>query len=233
MDTGLNSGVAAMKSAEKRLETITSNLANVTTHGYKRQNAVVRTFSIGTGASKHPEIATQHTTDFTQGELEHTSNPLDLALDGDGFFAVDSPSGTAYTRNGQFRMDDQGVLLTQEGHPVQWSGSRPTLRPSAEPITVFESGEVHQGASVIGRLKIVSLSSLQDLSLKTDGEWVAPQGVRERPSDALVRQGSLERANVNSMDELVAMVVAQRNFESSSTLMRSIDQTYKRLNTPH
>ena len=233
MDTGLYSGVASMHSAEKRLESITSNLANVASHGYKRQNAVVRSFSLGAGAGKHTEVATQRTTDFTQGELEHTGNTFDLALDGDGFFAVDSPSGTSYTRNGSFRIDDQGVLLTQTGLPVQWSGGRATLRPAADPITIFPSGEVQQGSAVVGRLKVVSFPHPQALDLDAGGNWVAPIGVRETPSDAQVRQGNLERANVNSMDELVAMVIAQRNFESSSTLMRTIDQTFKRLNTPH
>jgi flagellar basal body rod protein FlgG len=233
MDTGLYSGVAAMKSSEKRLESITSNLANVATHGYKRQNAVVRSFTLGVGANRHEEIATQRTTDFTQGELEHTGNTLDLALDGDGFFAIDAPNGTAYTRNGSFRIDDKGVLLTQEGNPVQWAGGRTTLRPASDPIVVFASGEVHQGSTVVGRIKVVALPDLQALNLDGGGNWIAPEGMRERPTEAVVRQGSLERANVNSMDELVAMVIAQRSFESSATLMRTIDQSYKRLNTPH
>jgi flagellar basal body rod protein FlgG len=92
---------------------------------------------------------------------------------------------------------------------------------------------VRQGDASIGRLRIADFADAQRLEEDSRGNWRAPRGVVERASTAAVRQGSIEQANVNSMDELVGMVVAQRHFESSMTLMRTIDQTYKRINQPH
>jgi flagellar basal-body rod protein FlgF len=232
MDTGLYAGVAAMRSNEKRLDTIATNLANLSAHGYKRQASVTRAFSVGSGDRKHVEIATQQSTDWTQGEVERTENPLDIALDGTGFFTVDTPSGRAYTRDGRFHLDSKGALLTADGLPVAWEGSPGRVQPTGEPVTVDGSGGVRQGAASIGRLRVVDFADPQRLDEDARGYWRAPRGLAERPSNAVVRQGSVERSNVNSMDELVAMVIAQRRFENSTTIMRSIDQTYKRLNTP-
>ena len=233
MDTGLYAGVAAMHSNEKRLDTIAANLANLSAHGYKRQASVTRAFTLGTGDRRHDEIATQHSTDFTQGELERTGNPLDVALEGSGFFAIDTKTGRAYTRDGTFHLDQQGTLLTADGQQVAWEGSSGRIRPTGEAIAIDASGAVRQGDASIGRLHVVDFDDPARLQEDARGNWRAPRGLEEKPSTAAVRQGAVERANVNSMDELIGMVVAQRRFENSATVLRSIDQTYKRLNQPH
>jgi flagellar basal body rod protein FlgG len=232
MDIGLYQGVAAIRSNEKRLDTIASNLANLSANGYKRQTSVTRSFTVGQGDRKHAEIATQQATDFTQGQVERTGNTHDFALDGDGFFAVDTPTGRAYTRDGRFHLDGEGTLLTADGHPVAWEGSRGRVQPTGEPIVADASGTVRQGEASIGRLRVVDFDDVQRLEQDSRGMWRAPRGLEEKPATAAVRQASVERANVNAMDELVAMVVAQRRFENSTTVMRSIEQTYKRLNQP-
>lgn len=232
MDTGLYQGVAAMHSLEKRLDTISANLANLSAHGYKRQTSVTRVFSVGQGDRRHDEIATQHSTDFTQGEIERTGNMLDFALDGTGFFAIDSKGGRAYTRDGSFHVDQNGTLLTADGQPVAWEGSNGRINPTGEAVSVDASGTVRQGQSSIGRLRIVDFTDASHLDEDSHGYWRAPAGMQEKPSSAAVRQGAVERSNTSSMDELIAMVVAQRRFENSATILRSIDQTYKRLNQP-
>lgn len=233
MDNGLYQGVAAMRSNEKRLDTISANLANLSAHGYKRQASVTRSFVVGSGDRKHTEIATQQATDFSQGMVERTENTLDFALDGQGFFAVETPTGRAYTRDGSFHLDSQGTLLTAEGNPVAWESSPGRIQPTGEAIVVDGSGAVRQGGASIGRLHVADFADAQRLDEDARGYWRAPRGMQERPSTAAVRQGAVERANVDSMDELVGMVVAQRRFEQSTTILRSIDQTYKRLNQPH
>jgi flagellar basal body rod protein FlgG len=233
MDTGLYAGVAAMHSNEKRLDTIAANLANLSAHGYKRQGSVTRSFSVGTGDRRHEEIATQQSTDFTQGELERTGNDLDVALEGNGFFAIDTGTGRAYTRDGSFHLDQQGTLLTSDGQPVAWDGSSGRIHPTGEAIAIDASGTVRQGGASIGRLRIVDFDDASRLQEDAHGNWRAQRGMQEKPANASVRQGAVERANVNSMDELIGMVVAQRRFENSATVLRSIDQTYKRLTQPH
>ncbi|MBL8858732.1 MAG: flagellar hook basal-body protein [Planctomycetes bacterium] len=232
MDIGLSQGVAGMRSTEKRLETITSNIANIGANGFKRQVSVTRTFWMNEGNSRHLEIATQRVTDFKQGPIAHTGNKLDLALQGPGFFAVDTPTGRSYTRDGSFRLDDTGTLLTGNGYPVAWNGSRGKLNPTGEPITIDGSGGVRQGEVQIGKLEIVDFADTARLEDDALGHYRAPADLETRPSTAVIEQGSVERSNVEVMDELVEMVFAQRRFENSSSVMRSIEQTYKRLNMP-
>jgi flagellar basal body rod protein FlgG len=232
MDNGLYLGVAAMRTTEKRLDTIASNLANLSAHGYKRQAPVTRAFTVGTGERKHVEIATQTATDWTQGQVERTENQLDFALDGHGFFAVETPTGRAYTRDGRFHLDSDGNLLTADGFRVAWEGAPARVQPAGEPIVVDASGAVRQGGASIGRLRLVDFADAQRLEEDARGNWRAPRGLSEKPTNAALRQGAVERSNVDAMDELVAMVVAQRRFENSTSVMRSIEQTYRRLNQP-
>lgn len=233
MDTGFYQGVAATRIHEKRLESIASNLANVGTNGFKRQATASRAFEIGTGERKHIEVVEQASTDHSQGMVEHTGNPLDLALDGEGFFAVDGPTGIGYTRDGAMHLDDKGVLQTAQGFPVVWEGSRGQIKSVGEPVTVDGSGEVRQGAATIGRIRVVDFANRAGLEQDGNGLWRAPAGAREQSATAIVHQGALERSNVNAMDELVALIVTQRGMETATNVMKTIDQSYKRLNQSH
>ena len=230
MDTGLYSGVAAMGAAEKRLEAIAANLANLDTTAYKRTSTATAVFEVPRGPAKRRELATTDTIDFTQGVLERTGNPLDLALDGRGFFAVETRDGEAYTRDGAFRVDEQGVLLTQDGDPVAWDGARATLAPVGEAVTVDGAGVVRQGSQELGRLKLVDFADPSRLARDPRGLWHARRDLDPAASTATVHQGALERSNASSIDELVAMIRVQRGFESATSLVRSIDQSYRRLN---
>lgn len=230
MDNGLYSGVASMRANEKHLEAIAANLANLNTPAYKRLGSVTQAFDVGSGDRKHQEVATRHSIDFTQGVLERNDNPWSLALEGDGFFAVETPGGEAFTRNGSFHVDDKGELLTNEGFPVAWEGARGRLAPVDLPITVDGSGVVKQGANQVGRLKLADFADKQRLELDSEGYYHAPQAAASATPNAVVHQGAVERSNASSVDELVSMIKAQRGFESAASLMRSIDQSYRRLN---
>ena len=229
MDTGLYSGVAAMRVSERRLDAITTNLANVSTPAYKRLGSVTQSFDVGLGLNRHREVATRHATDFSQGEIERTGNTLDLALEGQGFFATESANGEVFTRNGKLHVDEQGVLQTADGYPLAWEGARGAIQSVGEPVTVDGSGEVRQGALQIGRLKIVDFADAQRLELDGQGYFHAPRDLAHTSASAIVHQGAIERSNASSVDELVALIRVQRNFESAASVMRSIDQSYKRL----
>src|SRR4026209_814252 len=132
MDTGLYSGVAAMRANEKRMDSIAANLANANTTAFKRQTSATRTFDVALSGLTQRAIAVDTSTDFTQGPITRTGSALDLALEGDGFFAVDSPTGEVYTRSGKLRLDERGVLQTADGYPVAWEGARGTISPVGE-----------------------------------------------------------------------------------------------------
>lgn len=230
MDAGLYHASAALRAGEKRLESITHNIANVSTRGYKRETTF--THALLNGKTGGAQVATRGSTDLSQGQLQTTGNPYDLALEGSGWFAIESPGGRAYTRDGSFRVDERGTLVTRGGQPVAWKGSRGTLRPASESVVVDADGRVRQGTSTIGQLDVVDLEDPSKLTPTRDGLWRAPIDARETPSKAQVRQGSIEGSNVEAMDELVAMITIQRGFESAATAVKTIEQSYRRLNQP-
>ncbi len=231
MDTGLYNATSALRAGEQRLESISNNIANVSTRGYKRELTFTHALRATTG-SKSTHVSTRGTSDLSQGQLQETGNPLDLALEGRGWFAIDTARGRTYARDGSFRLDDKGTLVTADGQPVAWKGSRGTLRPAGEPVIVESDGRVRQGQTTVGQLDIVDLEDPSQLTPTGSGRWIAPPNAREVPANAIVRQGNLENSNVEAMDELVALITVQRGFESAATAVRTIEQSYRRLNQP-
>lgn len=223
-------GVAAMRVSEKRVEAITANLANVGTPAFKRQGVATQVFEIQRGRNKTRELGTHNSIDFSQGLVEPRDDAYSLALEGDGFFAVETPTGEAFTRNGRFRLDDRGELLTQEGLPVAWVGARGQIQPNSDPVTIETTGKVRQGANELGTLRIVDFADKHKLKLDEYGCFRARPDMEERASDAVVHQRAVERSNAQSVDEMVALIRAQRSYESGASILRSIDQSFRRLN---
>lgn len=230
MNTGLYSGIAAMRASEQRLEAITANLANASTPAYKRRTAVSRSFEVGTGDRHHREIGTSFATDFSQGRIERTEDPFALALKGEGFFVVEGPDGEAFTRNGSFQLDDSGVLQTPEGYAVVWDGGRGRIDPVGEAVRIDTSGRVFQGAADVGRLKVVAFEEPELLRIDRLNYFQDPGALARTETDAEVHQFALERSNASTVDELIAMITVQRGFESATNLLQMLDQTYRRLN---
>jgi len=230
MDKGLTMGVTAMRAAEARLEVIAANLANLSAPAYKRQASATEVFTLQRGGKRVEELQTRAVRDFSQGLIERRDDPFALALDGDGFFAVETPTGEAYTRNGGFRLNDQGDLLTIDGFPVAWSGARGRVQPTGEALTIDASGGVHQGASTLGALKLVTFADKQALQVDADGYFRMPETVERQPATAEVHQFATERSNAESVDELVALIKAQRSYDTSASILRTIDQSFRRLN---
>jgi flagellar basal body rod protein FlgG len=228
MDTGLYNGVSALRTAEKRLEAITANLANVDTPGFKRQAGATQAFTVP-AAEGYLEVDTRHRSDFSQGDLERSSSPYHLAIDGRGWFVVEGESGELYTRRGNFRVDGAGILKSSEGHPVAWETSGGLIDSHGDIVQVDGEGVVRQGDSEIGRLRVVDFTNDEALSSVGGGYYTATQEANELPAEGAVHQGHLESSNVSSMDELVSMITVQRSFESANRLVQMINRTYERL----
>lgn len=229
MNIGLYNGVTAGSANSKRLEAITANLANVETPAYKRISSSTRAFQIPGGGSGDIELKTTSETDFSQGALTPSSNPYHVALMGSGFFAVEGPDGELLTRNGQFHVDDKGVLQSAEGYPVAWESSTGPINPTGELIAIDGSGVLRQGQEELGRLKFVDFERPQALGSIGSGYYTANAKAQEKPSEATVYQHSLEASNVKGIDELVGMITIQRSFENAKNVMSLIDQSYGRL----
>ena len=228
MDTGLYSGVSALRTAEKRLEAITANLANVDTPGFKRQGGATQAFTVP-AAEGYLEVDTRHRSDFSQGDLERSSSPYHLAIEGRGWFVVDGASGELYTRRGNFRVDGAGILQSAEGQPVAWETSGGIVDPHGDIVQIDSEGVVRQGESEIGRIRVVDFANDEALSSVGGGYYTATESANELPAEGSVHQGHLESSNVSSMDELVAMITVQRSFESANRLVQMINRTYERL----
>jgi flagellar basal-body rod protein FlgF len=232
VNQGLYSGVAAMNAAERRLDAVTSNLANINASGFKRRGTAMTTFDAVLRGHTQRQTGMRQTIDDAQGTLQPTENPYDLALVGQGFFAVEGPRGELYTRDGRFQSDSNGVLQTADGFPLAWAGARGTIDPTGKPVTIDSEGQVAQGDQKLGRLRVVDFRDHARLEALGGGFFRAPRGLAEATSTAQVRQGHLEQANVSGVDEMVELIAVQRGFESATRLLSMIDQSYRRLTTP-
>jgi flagellar basal body rod protein FlgG len=232
MDRGLYSGLSALDAAERRVEVIAGNLANVSATGFKRIGTASHGFDAVLRGKLERGLAVTNTVDFSQGILRNTDGAYDLALDGGGFFVVETPGGEGYTRDGSFHVDANGVLQTREGFPVAWDGARGTIDPRGEEVTVDEGGNVRQGTNTVGRLALAQFAEPQSLQLDRQGYFRAPANARAAAVEGRVVQRALEGANVSAIDEMVALIVAQRSFETATRLMSSIEGTYRRLTAP-
>ncbi len=222
-----------MAAAEQRVEAITSNLANAGAIGFKRKNVVTHSFQNALKKNMQPQISSRASIDFTQGALRPTDGEFDLALEGPGFFAVDTKQGEVYTRNGSLHIDQNGVLQTRDGVPVAWEGSRGTLNALGGATTVDLQGRVRQDGSDIGRLKLVDFTDPSVLEVDRQGNLRAPASALRQAPIGVVRQGFLENANTNAIDEMVGLIAAQRSFESSARTMTTIEQTLSRMTNSH
>lgn len=219
-----------MTASERRLEVITSNLANAQTTAFKRLAAVHHVRAGAGPREADAQVATATRRDWSQGPLERTGVPTDLALVGRGFFAVEGPDGEQYTRDGRFSLTDRGALVTRDGYPVAWDGARGTLDPTGEAVSVDGSGQVHQGEAPVGRLRLVDFDALELLEESGDGYFRAAPELSRNEAAAEVHQGALEGSNVSTVDELVALIQNQRAFEASAKVTSMIAETYQRLN---
>ena len=229
MNRGIYAAASAMAAAEQRVEAITSNLANVGATGFKRKNVVTHSFQNALNRHMQPQIASKESTDFSQGSLRPTEGEYDLALEGPGFFAVDTKQGEVYTRNGAFHIDQNGVLQTRDGLPVAWEGQRGTLNALGKAASVDAQGNVRQDGNEIGRLKLVDFADPSLLTLDREGNLRAPGDALRQAPTGNVRQGVLENANVNAIDEMVGLIAAQRSFESSARTLSTIEQVLRRV----
>jgi flagellar basal-body rod protein FlgG len=237
MIKGIFTSGTALQPRMLRLEVLANNLANIETTGYKKTQLFIQTLQKELGTQEtQGELAgleAQQYTDFSQGTLRSTGNPLDWAIDGDGFFAVETPQGIRYTRNGSFQLSPNGEIVNRQGHALLGVGGRIQL-PDVQTmkvgtLVVSETGEVLFNNQPIGRVNIVHFDNPQ--MLKNEGASLfsaetAPVGAEnELPR---IRQGYLEESNVEGIAEMVAMVELTRSFETDQKAIQYQDATLER-----
>ena len=162
-------------------------------------------------------------TDMTQGPLVPTGGPLDVAIEGDGFFIVDAPEGRRYTRDGSFNINTGGELVTKDGFPVLGAGNA-RIQVGSGPVEIGVDGTVSSTAGPVGRLQRVGLP-VESLRKMGQNLYSAPQGQEIPLDDALggFRQGFLENSNANPIRGMTQMIEANRAFESYMKMIQALD----------
>jgi flagellar basal-body rod protein FlgF len=234
---------SAARAYEKRLETVANNLANITSAGFKRDRVAFQAYMLSAAGNPVPVqppypaaaeaqsfwVEYRSLVDFSPGPLRQTANPLDLSLDGKGFFTIQSPEGTLYTRRGNFTINPEGFLATQEGWPVMGEGGEIRVegagaqRTAAE-ITVGQNGEVQVNGTSVGRLQLSDFADPGGLTKIAGGYFTADGTAPEPLEDGRVAQGFLEMANVEAVQMLAEMIEVLRGYESYQKVIRTVDE---------
>jgi flagellar basal-body rod protein FlgG len=246
-----------MEAQQTQLDTISHNLANVGTNGFKRGHVVFEDLiyqnlrQAGAASSDQTQLPTglqvglgvrpvASSRNFSQGNLQQTSNNLDLAIKGQGFFQIQQPDGTtAYTRDGSLQVDANGQLVTNAGYAVQ---PGITIPPNAQSITIAADGTVSVALAgqttpqTVGQLTLASFVNPAGLEPRGQNLWAetaasgAPQaGAPGSNGLGMLQQGVVETSNVNVVEELVAMIQTQRAYELNSKAIQTSDQMLQRL----
>lgn len=237
MIRGLYIAATGMQTQQKRMDVVTNNLANAGTAGYKQDSLITRSFreelvsrledpavvvtsaEIGTlGLGIH--IDEVHTS-FLSGQIRETGLGTDLALAGDGFFAVQTPAGERYTRAGNFQITADGTLTTVEGYPVL--GQNGPIRVSSADFSVNSAGLVTSSAGN-DQLRLVSFADNQGLRKEGNNLYANFSTEFTGTSGTQVRQGCLESSNVELTTQMVDMISIQRNYEINSKIIKMMDE---------
>jgi flagellar basal-body rod protein FlgG len=246
-----------MEAQQTQLDHISHNLANSATNGYKRSHAVFEDLmyqnlrQAGANSSEQTQLPTglqvglgtraaATTRQFSQGNLQQSTNPLDLAVKGNGFFQIQLPDGTTgYTRDGAFQVDAQGQLVTNNGYVVQ---PGITIPANAQSITIADDGTVSVALpgqatpQAVGQLQLASFVNPagldpkgQNLYAETAASGTPNTGAPGSNGLGQLAQGFVETSNVNVVEELVAMIQTQRAYELNSKAIQTSDQMLQRL----
>jgi flagellar basal-body rod protein FlgG len=229
MGSALTITEASMINGMRHLDTISHNLANADTVGYKREMAVMRPFSTyfleaGANTTRNGNPGITKATDFTIGVPRHTGNPLDLVIEGDGYFAVESPQGTLYTRQGNFALDAAGYLVTTDGYRVAGDGG--AVRLTSDQPRIDKEGVIWEEGEMLGRLKLTRFSDSRELEKIGSGLFRAG-AANPLPETAMgpgLRQGFVETSNVNGMNEMVDLIATMRQLESGQKVIQGYSE---------
>lgn len=247
MASGIYIAMGGARNQERRLDTLSNELANAQTPGFKSREAIYKQIhtdvtSLGSPKQamglKHPirflpedrlpVVLDQRYTKFSQGALRFSGNDLDLAINGEGFFTVDGPNGPIYTRNGTFMTSKDGTIVDQQGFPLLDDQGVPIVLPNAAgKVGIGTDGTVTAGAEVIAKLGLVRFNNEQELERLGNSAYQNPADADppipvEGPD---IRQQYLEMANVNPVHTMAMLIKTNRVFDMNTRAM----QAYKEM----
>jgi flagellar basal-body rod protein FlgF len=253
---GVYTALSGAMAQSLKLDTIANNIANVNTPGFKRDQQVfneyltanekppttiqvpritasIESFYDNQGGDKSFVDSKGTFTDFSQGSLKRTGNPLDVALAGPGFFEVATPSGVRYTRAGNFTMDGNGKLVTKDGYPVLKAGdaaddpaNRTIQIADSQALHISDQGEIFAGEQSLGKLSVIKV--LNPDSIQKGGQSLYGFKPNAKPEVSVIenpsmQSGFIEMSNVNVIQEMTDMIQTHRVFESTQKAINAYD----------
>ncbi|MBC8130937.1 MAG: flagellar basal-body rod protein FlgF [Rhizobiaceae bacterium] len=232
MQTSLPVALSAQLAMEKRLDTLADNIANSRTAGFRATE--VKFESYLSSAAKEPVAFVSKGENFIStrtGEFTQTGNALDMAVNGDAFFAVQGPNGPIYTRDGRMTLTEAGELLSMTGKPVLDVGGAPLqVNPAGGALEIARDGMISQGGVQVGGVGLFRMPEGANLS-RAGNSGVVPDRAAEPVVDFAgvnVLQGFTEGSNVNPILEMTRLIEVQRAFESAANFLETSEQSLDR-----
>jgi flagellar basal-body rod protein FlgF len=230
MDNALYVGLSRQMTLQRAMDITANNIANLDTPGFKVESLTVQTdpetpLSAPATQPINYVIDSGLARDFGQGQLQATGNPLDLAIDGSGFFTVQTAAGPRYTRDGRFTLDASGALTDTRGEAVlDASGAPIVLNPQNGTPSIANDGTISQSVkgqtNAVGKVGVVRFADLTALSKQGDNLYQAAAGQTPLAArDSRVRQGMVEKSNVQSVSEVVHLIAITRAYESVANMI--------------
>jgi flagellar basal-body rod protein FlgF len=244
MENMLLVGLSRQMTLERQLDVVANNVANVNTNGFKADKSLFQEYLSSNAredefsrADRRVSFVVDRGTyrDFSQGATEETKNPLDVAIDGGGFLVVQTAAGERYTRNGGLQINAQGQLVTASGDAVLGTGGPIVFQPSDKEIVINGDGgvSVREGVnrvdSLRGKLRLVSFAQAQSLLKEGSNLYSAGNGASPQPATAnvKVRQGYIEKSNVNAVAEMSHMIEVTRAYTQMATMLQNQSDMHK------
>jgi flagellar basal-body rod protein FlgF len=243
MENTLLVGLSRQVVLERQMDVVANNVANINTNGFKADRSLFEEYLRSPAHEDNFQRSDRRVSfvqdrasfhDFAAGNTELTKNPLDVSIDGGGFLAVQTPAGERYTRDGGLQINNLGQLVTAGGNPVMGVSGPIVFQPTDKQINIAADGNVTvlEGTgrtdSVRGKLRLVSFADAQKLIKDGNNLFSAGQGVTVQPDiTSKVRQGFIEKSNVNSVTEMSRMIEITRTYTQISALLQQQSDLHK------
>ena len=215
---------------QRQMDVVANNMANINTTGFKGQSLLFEDYLMPgaedtafSGSDRDLHFATDWTTvhDMTNGSIEQTGNPLDVALEGDGFLVVQTPAGERYTRNGSLQISATGQLVDISGNPVLSGGNPIQLDPSETDIAISRTGTISTSSGAKGTLDVIEFADPGSLVLEGGNLYSGTGG--EAATNTIVVQGAIERSNVSGVATMAEMIRVERAYQTLASLVQRQD----------
>ena len=235
MIKGIYKSASAMIPRIKKQEVIANNLANASSPGYKKDLIFTKELSRAEQSRTvkqtdwQTRMIDQVYTDFDQGGLDKTGNPLDLALEGEGFFVFETPDGEqVLSRAGNLTVSPDGYIVNSEGHRLMSSGG--SINVGGGEVEISEDGQVQVDGASVGTIDVVVPDDNNRIIKVGSTEFNVPQNVALAPAiKFVIRQGYLESSNVETVTEMIDMISSFRNYEADANSIKTQDESLEKL----